>query len=231
MKQSIGVFLAGAATAAVLAGWPGRGAVAQQAPGATIKLPEARRQGAMSLEAALWARHSTRALTRDSLSLADVGQLLWAAQGVNRPDGHRTAPSAGATYPLELYLLAARIRDVPAGVYHYQPAGHELERVAAGDRLPDLIPAATRQTWIADAAAVVVFAGAFDRTAGRYRDRAERYVAIEVGAAGQDLYLQAAALGLGTTMVGSFQDSTLARVVDLPAGQRPMGIMPVGRPR
>jgi len=231
MRRSVTTILAGIATFATFAALPCRGVRAQQAPGTTIKLPEVRHQGAMSLEAALWARHSTRSLTRDSLSLADVGQLLWAAQGVNRPDGHRTAPSAGATYPLELYLLASRVRDLPAGTYHYKPAGHELEGVATGDPLPALTSSATRQAWIADAAVVVVFAGAYDRTAGRYRDRTERYVAIEVGAAGQNVYLEAAALGLGTTMVGSFQDSTLAAVVGLPAGQRPVAIMPVGRPR
>jgi SagB-type dehydrogenase family enzyme len=230
MRQHVATILAGAAVA-VLAGLPCHGAQAQQAAAAGIKLPEVRRQGSLSLEAAMWARHSTRTLTKDSISLAELGQLLWAAQGVNRPDGHRTVPSAGATYPLELYLLAARVRDLPAGVYHYKAAGHELESVVAGDRLPELLTAAVRQAWIGDAAIVVVFAGAFDRTAGRYRDRTERYVAIEVGAAGQDLYLEAAALGLGTTMVGSFVDSTLARVVGLPEGQRPIAIMPVGRPR
>jgi SagB-type dehydrogenase family enzyme len=230
MKLPIATILAGAAAAAVLTAWPWRGSHAQQAQGTSIKLPEARRQSTLSLDAALWARHSTRSLARDSIALADVGQLLWAAQGVNRPDGHRTAPSAGGTYPLELYLLASRVRDLPAGTYHYKPAGHELESVAPGDRLPELLTAA-RQTWIADAAIVVVFAGAYDRTAGRYRDRTERYVAIEVGAAGQNVYLEAAALGLGTTMVGSFQDSTLASVVGLPSGQRPVAIMPVGRPR
>jgi SagB-type dehydrogenase family enzyme len=231
MRRTITTLLALTAAGAALAAAPARSARAQAGPGPAIKLPDVRRQGAMSLEAALWARRSTRALSRDSISLADVGQLLWAAQGVNRLDGHRTAPSAGATYPLELYVLAARVHDLPAGTYHYKPASHELESVAAGDRLPELVTTATRQTWIADAAIVVVFAGAFDRTAGRYRDRAERYVAIEVGAAGQGLYLEAAALRLGTTMVGSFQDSTLARVVGLPAGQRPMAVMPVGRPR
>lgn len=203
---------------------------AQQAAG-TIKLPEARRESAMSLEAALWARRSTRALTRDSLALADVGQLLWAAQGVNRPDGHRTAPSAGATYPLELYLVAARVRDLPAGVYHYRPAGHQMETVASGDRLPELVSAATRQAWQADAAVVIVFAGVYERAAQRFRDRAERYVPMDVGFAAQNLYLQAAALGLGTTFAGSFQDTTLARIVGLPENTRPLGIMPVGRPR
>ncbi len=229
MRRAVTTVLMRAAIAAALIQAPGVIALAQQTP--AIKLPEPRRQGTMSLEAALWARRSTRALTRDSIALADVGQLAWAAQGVNRPDGHRTAPSAGATYPLELYVVASRVRDLPAGVYHYLARSHELETLAAGDRLPELVTTATRQSWIADAAAMFVLAGAYDRTAGRYRDRTDRYVAIEVGAAGQDLYLQAAALGLGTTMVGSFPDSTLARVVGLPEGQRPVAVMPVGRPR
>lgn len=205
-------------------------ALAQQAAG-TIKLPEARRESGMSLEAALWARHSTRALARDSLTLAEVGQLLWSAQGINRPDGHRTAPSAGATYPLELYLVASRVHDLPAGVYHYRPAGHQMETVAAGDRLPELVSAATRQAWQADAAVVIVFAGVYERAAQRFRDRAERYVPMDVGFAAQNLYLQAAALGLGTTFAGSYQDTALARIVGLPENHRPLGIMPVGRPR
>jgi hypothetical protein len=117
------------AIAAALLLLAGSAAIAQQAPSRTIKLPEARRQGTMSLEAALAARRSTRTLTRDSITLADVAQLLWSAQGVNRPDGHRTAPSAGGTYPLELYVVAARVRNLPAGVYHYVPRTHEIETV------------------------------------------------------------------------------------------------------
>jgi SagB-type dehydrogenase family enzyme len=165
------------------------------------------------------------------MPLADLGQLLWAAQGVNRPDGHRTAPSAMAAYPLELYVLVSRVRDLPAGIYHYKPAGHELETVSTGDRLTEFNTTASRAPWIADAAVVVLFVGAFDRAAGRFRDRAERFIAIEVGAAAQNLYLQAAALGLGTTYAASVQDSAAGQIFSLPSGQRQMGIMPVGRPR
>jgi SagB-type dehydrogenase family enzyme len=231
MKQPVATVLGAAVIAAVLIASPACVARAQQNPSASIKLPEVRRQGAMSLEGALWARRSTRALARDTIALAELGQLLWAAQGVNRPDGHRTAPSAMAAYPLELYVLVSRVRDLPAGVYHYKPAGHELESVTTGDRLPEFVATAARATWIGDAAVVVVFAGAFDRAAGRFRDRAERFIAIEVGAAAQNLYLQAAALGLGTTYAASAQDSAVTQIVGLPSGQRPMGIMPVGRPR
>ena len=202
-----------------------------QQPGGTIRLPEPRRQGAMSLEAALAARHSTRSLTRDSLDLADLSQLLWATQGINRPDGHRTAPAAGGIYALELYVVAARVRGLPAGIYHYRQAGHILETVSTGDRLQAVVDSATHQAWQADAAFAMVFAADFQRLAGRFRDRADRYVPMEIGFAAQNLYLEVAALGLGTTFAGSFQDSTLVRVVGLPEGQRPLGIMPVGHPR
>jgi SagB-type dehydrogenase family enzyme len=222
------LILTGAATVAAITATPVAGCA--QPASATIKLPEVRHQGATSLDAALWARQSTRTFTRDTVALADLGQLLWAAEGVNRPNRHRTAPSAMATYPLELYVVASRVHDLPPGVYHYLPVGHEIERLAAGDRLADVVGAA-RSTWIADAAAVVVFAGAFDRASGRLGDRADRYIAIEAGAAAQNLGLEAAALGLGATFVGSAQDSAVSRLVGLPPGQRPMGIMPVGRPR
>jgi SagB-type dehydrogenase family enzyme len=215
--------------AAVLA-LTGTAALAQQ-PAGTIRLPEPRRQGTMSLEAALAARHSTRALTRDSLDLADVAQLLWAAQGINRPDGHRTAPAAGGIYALELYIVAARVRGLPAGVYHYRQAGHILETVSAGDRLQAITDSATHQAWQGDAAVAVVFASDYGRLGGRFRDRAERYVPMEVGFAAQNVYLEVAALGLGTTFAGSFQDSTMARLVGLAVNLRPLGIMPVGRPR
>jgi len=209
----------------------GASAAHAQQPAATVRLPEPRRQGAMAFEAALAARHSTRALSRDSLDLADVGQLLWAAQGVNRPDGHRTAPAAGGIYALEMYVVAARVRDLPAGVYHYRQAGHLLEAVSSGDRLRAITDSATHQAWQADAALAVIFASDYQRLAGRFRDRAERYAAMEVGFAAQNLYLEAAALGLGTTFAGSFQDSTMARLVGLPESLKPMGIMPIGRPR
>jgi SagB-type dehydrogenase family enzyme len=208
----------------------GSGALAQGAP-PSVKLPEPRRQGAMSVEAALAARQSVRALTRDSITLADAGQLLWAAQGVNRPNGHRTAPSAGATYPLELYLVASRVSGLPGGVYHYGVAGHVLEPAGAGDRLREFVDGLARQAWIADAAAVLVFTAVYGRTAQRYRARAERFVPMEVGHAAQNVYLQAVALGLGTTFVGYIQDTAAARILALPADRSPLGLMPVGRPR
>jgi SagB-type dehydrogenase family enzyme len=205
-------------------------AVGQPAPSRTVALPAPRRDGAMALEAALWARHSVRALARDAVALADAGQLLWAAQGVNRPNGHRTAPSAGATYPLELYLVASRVSGLPAGVYHYRPASHDLELVASGDHLAELVDAAVHQPWVKDAAGVIVFAADYGR-AGRFGPMAERFVPMDVGFAGENVYLQAAALGLATTFAGSVQDTAAARVLSLGAERRALGLMPFGHPR
>lgn len=200
----------------------------EAAPG--IPLPASRRVGTLSLEAALAARRSVRTLARDTIALADVGQLLWAANGVNRPDGHRTIPSAGGTNALEVRLLAARVRGLAPGIYRYRPAGHSLDLVRPGDPLTELLTAA-RQPWIGDAAAVIALSAVYQRTAQRYGARAERYVPIEAGSAAQSVYLQCAALGLGTTYVGSFNDSALARILSLPADETPLGLLPVGRPR
>jgi len=204
-------------------------ALAQESP-QVIRLPEARREGAMSLEAALWARRSIRTLKPDALPLADAAQLLWAAQGKNRPDGHRTAPSAGATYPLEVYLVTGSVEGLAPGVYRYRSATHDLLLAQAGDKRAELTAAPGRPPdWAASAPLLVVFAAVPDRVSRRYGARAERYVAMEVGHAAQNVYLQAAALGLGTTFMGGYNDSAMTRV--LAADERPMGVMPVGRPR
>ena len=200
-------------------------------PAAVVRLPEPRRDGRMSVEAALWARHSTRAFTRDSLALGDLAQLLWAAQGANRPDGHRTVPSANATYPLEVLVLPARVPGLPAGVYRYRSGAHTLELALSGDRVPEFLKSAATAPWIADAAAIIVITGLSEKTARRYGARAERYTALEVGHAAQSVALQAAALGLGTTYVGGFVDSEVTRLLALPAGEVPYAVLPIGRPR
>jgi len=203
-------------------------ACAQEIPAGAIRLPAPRRDGPMSLEAALWARHSTRTFTHDSIALADIGQLLWAAQGVNRPDGHRTVASAMAAYPVEAYVIAERVSGLPAGTYHYHPAGHYIERTAQA-QLAGLLTAAPA-AWIRDAAAVVVLTAVYQRES-RFAERAQQFVPVEVGLAAQGVYLEAAALGLGTTFVGSFTDTTLARVMALDAAERPMAVLPIGKPR
>ena len=205
-------------------------AAAQAAAPAPVTLPDARREGPMSLEAALWARRSVRDLKPDALTLADAAQLLWAAQGKNRPDGHRTAPSARAVYGIEVYLIAGSVTGLPAGVYRYRSATHDLVLAQAGDRRAELTAAPGRPAGgAASAPLVLVFAVAGDRAAARWGALADRFGAMEVGFAAQNVYLKAAALGLGTTFMAGFNDSAMART--LAPTERPMGIMPVGKPR
>lgn len=193
-----------------------------------VILPAPPAAGAMSLEEALARRRSVREFASGALTLAEASRLAWAAQGVTEPE-RRTAPSAGATYPLEVYLVAGDVKNLAAGVYRYLPGLHRLEAVADGDiRLP-LAAAAVGQQWVSRAALVVVIAAVFERTTARYGKRGERYVHMEAGHAAQNLLLQATALGLGATPVGAFNDAEVARLLHLPAGATPLYIIPVGR--
>ena len=214
---------------ASLLGLPMRSAHPQA--GQTIRLPTPEHRGTMSVEEALRTRRSNRSLRDEALSLAQLGQLLWAAQGVTDAEGHRTAPSAGARYPIELYVVAASVTDLPPGVYRYRPQDHTLLPHLEGDRRTRLVQAAVQQEWIAQAPVVLAITAVDERTRARYRDRTDRYVAIEVGLVGENVYLQATALGLGTTMVGAFQDDSVHAVLQLDRAERPLALMPVGRPR
>lgn len=197
--------------------------------GDRVALPEPQRDGSVAVEIALAQRRSVRMFARGAITLNEVSQLLWAAQGMTDPQEHRTAPSAGALYPLEVYLIASNVGTLSAGVYRYSSPRNALELVAGGDRMTSLVSAALGRSWIAGAACVLVLAADFDRTAVKYGRRAERYVYMEVGHAAQNVYLQAVALGLGTTMVGAFRDSEVKRVVGMTATESPLGLLPIGR--
>jgi len=203
--------------------------LAGQAP--ELRLPAPQRDGKVSLERCLATRRSVRAYRDDALKLAELSQLLWAAQGITGGERLRTAPSAGALYPLEVYVLAGSVEGLAAGIYKYRPERHELVRVAQEDRRRALAEAALGQQFIAQAPAAFVIAGVYERTARRYGDRAPRYVHIEVGHAGQNICLQAVALGLGSVTVGAFRDPEVKRVVGLADDESPLYIIPVGRPR
>ena len=155
---------------------------------AAVTLPAPRRDGGVALERVLAERRSVREYTRGALTLAQVAQLLWAAQGETQIDA-RTAPSAGALYPLELYLVAGEVQDLTPAVYRYLPAGHQLEPLETGDRRRELCAAALRQECVADGAAAFVFTGVERRITHRYGSRGVRYLHIEVGHAAQNLAL------------------------------------------
>lgn len=181
------------------------------------------------LEKLLQQRRSVRTFGKAPLSLAELGQLLWAAQGITHPQGLRTAPSAGALYPLELYVVAGEVEGLPPAVYRYLPEGHRLVKTAPNDRRQALARAALYQTWLGDAPVVVVFTAIYARTTRKYGERGERYVHMEVGHAAQNLLLQAKAQALGSVVVGAFRDGKVSKVLDLPDNTQPMILVPVGR--
>jgi len=192
--------------------------------------PEPDLKGRVTLQRALHRRRSIREFEGSPISLAELGQLAWAAQGVTDPAGYRTAPSAGALYPLELYLLTGASEELGAGTYHYLPSRHGLERLAKGDLRSRFAAAALAQEWTARAAVIIVVAAAYARTTRKYGERGRRYVAIEAGHCVQNVYLQATAQGLGATEVGAFRDAAVSRLIGLPGDQQPVTSIVVGRP-
>ncbi len=189
------------------------------------KLPAPRQTSGLSLEEAIQRRRSVREFASVPLTDAEHGQLLWAAQGMtHRTMGLRAAPSAGALYPLEAYLVTG------AGVFHYDPRTHQLRRTASTDVRNALFEAALRQEPVRDAPAVFVLAGVYERTAKKYRGRAERYVHMEAGHAAQNLLLQAVALGLAAVPIGAFDDGRVQQALALPSTHRPLYLLPVGHP-
>ncbi len=200
-------------------------AAATEAPGA---LPPPRLESAISVEEALTNRRSQRAFGDAPLRLEDAAQLLWAAQGITHPDGRRTAPSAGALYPLEVYLVAGAVGTLPAGIYRYEPRHHRLIRSGAGDQRHALAAAAFQQRWMADAPAIIVIAAVFQRASRKYGERGQRYVFIEAGHAAENVCLQAVALGLGATIVGAFSDIAVKRLLGLTEAE-PILLVPVGK--
>jgi SagB-type dehydrogenase family enzyme len=199
--------------------------------GGAIALPAPRVAGEVSVEQALAQRRSLRRFAHTPLSLPAVSQLLWAAQGITHPDGLRTAPSAGALYPLEVYLVAGAVTGIDPGVYRYEPERHRLVPGLEGDVRVGVARAALGQDWISEAPAILVLGAVYERTARKYRERTARYVHIESGHAAQNVYLQAEALGLGTTIVGAFHDDDLSLVVGMSGRVKPLALLPVGRPR
>lgn len=179
--------------------------------------------GATTLDDALARRRSVRSFSSRELTPHEIGRLAWAAQGISdASSGGRTAPSAGALYPIELYVVG------PDGVFHYVPEKNALERSGAGDRRAQLARAAHDQEAVRRAGVDLVFAGVPARTARKYGARAERYVLLEAGHAAQNVLLEAVALGLGAVPIGAFDDTEVSRAVGLAPGEDALYVVAVG---
>lgn len=210
-----------------------RAVAAGQDPGkeGLMTLPEPKREGTVSLEKTIGSRRTIRAFTPQPLTLEQWSQLLWAAQGITGQGGRkRSAPSAGALYPMDLYAVLGKgsVEGCKEGLYHYLPARHEALLLVKGDLRKDLARAALSQMWIAQAPLVLVITAEYNRVAVKYGKRGVRYAMIEAGHIGQNIFLQAGALDLGAGIVGAFDDDAVTRVMKTPSSHEPLLIMPVG---
>ena len=187
-----------------------------------ITLPEPDKSGSMSLEEAITVRRSRRHFLPKPLTIEQIGQLVWAAQGQDSGSRYRTTPSAGATYPLELFVITDK------GMFRYLPDKHSLEKLTDRDLRASLTSAAWEQEFIRAAPLTLVFAARFSRTTARYDKRGIRYVYMEAGHAAQNVHLQAEALGLGSVAVGAFDDAAISTVLSLPDKFEPLYMVVVG---
>ena len=187
-----------------------------------ITLPEPNKSGSMPLEQAIAVRRSRRHFLPKSLTLEQIGQLAWAAQGQDASSEYRTSPSAGATYPLELFVITDE------GMFRYLPDKHAIEKLTDQDLRSPLASAAWGQEFVQAAPLTLVFAAEFTRTTGRYGKRGIRYVYMEAGHAAQNVHLQAEALGLGSVAVGAFDDAAVSKVLSMPPNFEPLYMVTVG---
>jgi SagB-type dehydrogenase family enzyme len=199
----------------------------------TIYLPPPSQKGNVSLEEAIARRRSVRDFALEPISQTQLSQILWATQGISdTQEKLRTVPSAGATYPLKIFVVCSRdgVDGISEGIYHYNIDSHSLTRQFKADVRIELARAALDQEFIYEAPVDIVICAIYERTARVYGGRAERYIHIEVGHAGQNIYLQATALGLATVAIGAFYDEQVREVLRLDKQYKPLYIMPVGKP-
>ncbi len=195
-----------------------------------IKLPAPDTKAGMPVEMAINNRRSVRNYSNKALNFKEVSQILWSAQGITSEDRNlRAAPSAGATYPLELYFVADDVTGLEAGIYHYIPEGHSLKKISNKKIKGELTTAALGQAFLSDAPAILVISAIYERTTARYGERGKQYVHMEAGHVAQNIYLQAESLHLGTVVVGAFVDKKVKQLIGMKEKETPLYIMPVGK--
>lgn len=201
--------------------------------GTDMKLPKEKTEGKVSVEEAIDQRRTVREFRSKPLDLLQLSWLLWAGQGITGKSGFkRAAPSAGALYPMDLYVVVGKdaVAQIEAGVYHYKPRKHEISLVVGGDLREAVSRASLSQMWMAEAQVNFVITAEYSRTTVKYGKRGVRYAMIEAGHIGQNLFLQAEALGLKAGIVGAFYDNDVIRVMNIPNTHEPLLIMPIGYP-
>jgi len=193
-----------------------------------VKLPEPEAADRSHIEELIAKRRSVRKYKDKELSESVISRLLWAAQGVSSEDGLRTAPSAGALYPLEIHVVTGEDGKLEPGIYRYIPEGHTLVREIAGDMRERLSKAALSQPMIRSAPVSFVISAVYPRITGKYGSRGLRYAHMEAGHAAQNICLLGVELRIGTCTVGAFEDEEVRKVLKLPANEDPLYILPLG---
>jgi len=193
----------------------------------------------MMLEKAIACRRSIREYLDTPITFDALSMLLWAAQGITEFNyGFRTCPSAGGTYPLEVYVIVGKGcvllgegSFLPEGSYRYNCKDHSISLVKEGDLRDSLAKASLNQEWVRKARVNIVVFSVYERTSRVYGERGYRYVHMEDGHVGQNIYLMAAALKLGTVAIGAFYDDEVRNVVGAGYSEQPLYVMPVGVPK
>ena len=199
-----------------------------------MKLREPDIKGEMPLETTIKRRRTIRSFRSETITIDQISQLLWAAQGITADKGYfRAAPSGGALYPMDVYSVvgAGSVSGMDNGVYHYSSRDHSLSLVKTGDMRVRLARAALSQMWMAKAPLNFIITAEYDRIRIKYGIRGIRYAMIEAGHIGQNIFLQSEALGLSAGIVGAFHDNDVIKVAGIPVSHEPLLIMPVGRKR
>jgi SagB-type dehydrogenase family enzyme len=188
-----------------------------------INLPKPKLSGKISLEQTIAQRRSEREYLKKELTDDQLSQILWAAQGISDTSfGFRTAPSAGALYPLNIYIIK---KD---GVFRYLPDGHKMVQLATEDKRPSLLRASLGQSSIREAPVSIIITANFAITQAKYGPRAFRYVCMEIGHVAENIHLQAIALGLASVPLGAFWDDVIKSTLEIPENQDPLYIIPIG---
>jgi len=200
--------------------------------GAMIKLPEPKLKGQMSLEEVISKRRSIRDFSDTPLTKEQISQILWAAQGItDKEKSFRSAPSAGALYPLELFLVVGEngVKDISPGVFQFLPEDHSIKVVLDKDVKEDLANAALGQSAVAQVAVDIVITAEFERTTGKYGERGVQYVWLEAGHVAENILLQVTSFGLGAVPIGAFNDEKVIKILNIPLEFKPLYIIPIGR--
>jgi SagB-type dehydrogenase family enzyme len=195
----------------------------------SITLPAPVKAGDVSVETALQQRRSVRSYAPEPVALEDIAQLLWAAQGVTSHHGFRTAPSAGALYPLEVYIVSGNVSGLKEGIYRYVPGPHELTPVQSGDHREKLSAAALGQGCVREAPAVIILTGISSRITGKYGQRGIQYMMMEAGHAAQNVCLQAVTRQIGVVPVGAFKENQVRNILKLDNSELPLYLLPLGK--